>query len=127
MLGKSIELIKEGFLQPPLFFEFVFDMEYVNKIFVDLAEDLLSRVRLLPQGSIWSQTRGGEYQNGLQCFSILLGGHIRTGLEDNLFKRPGVKAQGSAELLKKVLLILELLGKRVADPSKARKILGLSN
>jgi 3-keto-5-aminohexanoate cleavage enzyme len=126
MLSKSIALIKAGFLQPPFFFELVFDMEFQKQIFADLAEDLLSRVRLLPHGSIWSQTRGGEYQNGLQCFSILLGGHIRTGLEDNLFKRPGVKAQRSAELFEKALMILNFFDRSVADPSEARKILGFS-
>jgi 3-keto-5-aminohexanoate cleavage enzyme len=126
-LRKSITLIKNGFLQPPLFYEFVFDTEVENQIFADLAEDLLSRVRLLPRGSIWSQTRGAIYQNGLQCLSILLGGHIRTGLEDNLFQRRGVKAQESAQLFEKVSVILEFLGRSVANPKKARKILGISD
>ena len=58
MLSESITLIKDGFLQPPLLYEFVFDMEFQNQTFADLAEDLLSRIRISIKKFRWySRTR----------------------------------------------------------------------
>jgi uncharacterized protein (DUF849 family) len=54
----------------------------------------------------------------------LLGGHVRVGLEDNLYLAKGVKAT-NAQLVERAVRIVEDLGARVADPAYARKTLGL--
>jgi uncharacterized protein (DUF849 family) len=56
--------------------------------------------------------------------SILLGGHVRVGLEDNLYLRRGVKAT-NAQLVEQARTIVETMGAKVATPAEAREILQL--
>ena len=58
--------------------------------------------------------------------AAILGGHIRVGLEDNLYLSKGVLAPDNASLVRKAATIVELLGTRLATPDEARTILGLS-
>ena len=53
------------------------------------------------------------------------GGHIRVGLEDNIFLSKGALAKSNAELVEKVVRISKELGRDIASPYEARKILGL--
>jgi 3-keto-5-aminohexanoate cleavage enzyme len=57
--------------------------------------------------------------------AILLGGHVRVGMEDNPFIRPGEYAKSNAELVEKIVRISRELGREVATPSEARKIMGI--
>lgn len=126
MLNHSKKLIEDGILQEPVFYEFVFNLEDNGMLFRDVVEDLISREKHLPKGSIWSQTRGANHQRGLQALSICTGGHIRTGLEDNLYIHQGVKAKKSSELIAEAVKIVEFLERKVASPIESREILGLS-
>lgn len=125
MLNRSKKLIEDGVLRMPVFYEFVFGLEESELTFEDLAKDLFSRKSKLLPSSVWSQTRGGSHQKDLQALTILLGGHVRTGLEDNLYVREGVEAKRSAELVNQAADIVEVLGRKVARPDESRKILGL--
>ena len=55
----------------------------------------------------------------------MLGGHVRVGLEDNIFLEKGVLAQSNTQLVEKAVRIIRELGGRVATPAEAREILGL--
>lgn len=125
MLNSSKKLIEEGILQEPVFYEFVFSLEDNGILFLDVLEDIISRAMHLPKGSTWSQTRGANHQRGLQAVSICLGGHVRTGLEDNLYLRQGTKAKKSSELISQVATLVEVLERRVASPEESRTIIGL--
>jgi uncharacterized protein (DUF849 family) len=57
--------------------------------------------------------------------SVLLGGHVRVGMEDNVYISKGVFAKSNAEQVIKVRSLVEGLGPSIATPSEARKILGL--
>ena len=57
--------------------------------------------------------------------AILLGGHVRVGMEDNPFLSPGKYAAGNAELVEKIVRISRELGREIASPQEARKISGL--
>jgi uncharacterized protein (DUF849 family) len=57
--------------------------------------------------------------------SWLYGGHVRVGLEDNIYLEKGVLAKGNAELVHKAVDILKSLGGSVATPDEARTLLGL--
>jgi uncharacterized protein (DUF849 family) len=57
--------------------------------------------------------------------SVILGGHVRVGLEDNLYLARGVLAPGNAALVQRAVRIVEELGGTVATPAEARRILGL--
>jgi uncharacterized protein (DUF849 family) len=57
--------------------------------------------------------------------AVILGGHVRVGLEDNLYLARGQLAEGNAPLVARAARIVEELGERVATPAEARAILGL--
>ncbi|PSK91380.1 uncharacterized protein (DUF849 family) [Murinocardiopsis flavida] len=85
---------------------------------------LQSMVRLLPDGAQWASFSIGSMQMPWVAQSVLLGGHARVGLEDNLYLSRGVKAT-NAQLVEKAVSIIELLGARVATPDEARTTLAL--
>jgi uncharacterized protein (DUF849 family) len=58
--------------------------------------------------------------------TVLLGGHPRVGLEDNIYLEKGKLAPSNAALVEKAATIIEILGSHVATPSDARQILGLA-
>jgi uncharacterized protein (DUF849 family) len=58
--------------------------------------------------------------------AVLLGGHVRVGLEDNLYLERGRLAPSNAALVAKAVKIIELLGPSIATPAEAREMLGLA-
>jgi 3-dehydrocarnitine:acetyl-CoA trimethylamine transferase len=59
--------------------------------------------------------------------TVLLGGHVRVGLEDNLYLEKGKLAPSNAALVEKARKIIEILGDELATPADARQLLGLTN
>jgi uncharacterized protein (DUF849 family) len=57
--------------------------------------------------------------------AVLLGGHVRVGLEDNLWLEKGVLASSNATLVERAVAIIRLLGQEVASPAEARRMLEL--
>jgi uncharacterized protein (DUF849 family) len=80
---------------------------------------------LLPAGAIWSAFGIGpeEYRIAAQC--VLMGGHVRVGLEDNLYMSRGVLAPSNAALVEKAVGLIDTLGESIASPQEAREILSL--
>ena len=87
--------------------------------------DLLHMVERLPAGSLFSTIGIGSQQLPLCALSIVLGGHVRVGLEDSIYYSRGRKATSNAELVERVVALASLLGRDVATPTEARKMLGL--
>jgi len=83
--------------------------------------------RLLgPNNYIWSVIGAGyPAEFHLATLGIMMGGHARVGFEDNIFIEKGVLAKSNAELVEKVVRIARELGREIATPDDARKILGL--
>mgnify|MGYP003353104676 CR=1 FL=1 len=67
----------------------------------------------------------GSCQLPLAAQAILLGGHVRVGFEDNIFYARGEVAKSNAQLVERVVGIIERMGARVLSPAEARKKLGL--
>ncbi len=86
---------------------------------------LLSLLQFLPTGAIWGGfgISAGSLPMVAQC--VLLGGHVRVGLEDNLYLRRGELAPCNAALVEQAVNIIEALGGSPASPAEARQILGL--
>ena len=78
----------------------------------------------LPAGAVWASFALGRMQMPWVAQSVLLGGHVRVGLEDNLYLGRGVKAT-NAQLVERAWTIIEAMGAEVATPDEAREILGL--
>jgi uncharacterized protein (DUF849 family) len=67
----------------------------------------------------------GRMEYPLCMQSLLLGGHVRVGLEDNLYLKKGKLAENNAQLVEKMANLMEMIGYEIASPDEARSILGL--
>ena len=73
----------------------------------------------------FSVAAAGRFQFPMSTLSLLLGGHVRIGLEDNLYLEKGVKAKSNAEQMAKIIRIARELGIEPATPNEGSGILGL--
>lgn len=120
----SEDLIKQGLVEPPYYFQFVMGAQ--TSIYPTPA-NLIKMVQELPKGSIFSTIGIGKFQWALCTLSIILGGHVRIGLEDNIYLKRGVKLKSNAEAVERIVRIARELGREIATPAQAREILGLSS
>lgn len=88
-------------------------------------EYMLTTIKHLPKNCIFSTIAVGAPQWALLAMSIVMGGHVRVGMEDNLYLEKGKKAENNAQLVEKIVKIAELLGRPIATPAQAREMLGL--
>jgi uncharacterized protein (DUF849 family) len=80
---------------------------------------------LLPHQATWSAFGIGAQEFPMLALSTLAGGHVRVGLEDNLYIARGVEASSNAQLVEHAVKLLSMLGRSAASPDEARTILGL--
>lgn len=117
------ELIARPTVAKPYLVQFVLGAQNAN---YPTPMDLIHMVDRLPADSLFSTIGIGAHQLPMCALSIVLGGHVRVGLEDSAHVAGGRKAAGNAELVEQVVRLAELLGRRIATPAEARKMLGLS-
>jgi uncharacterized protein (DUF849 family) len=115
------QLVEEGLIDAPPLFQLCMDIPYGAPADPSL---LASMVQQLPEGSQWASFALGRMQMPWVAQSILLGGHVRVGLEDNLYLSRGVKAT-NAQLVERARTIIEAMGCEVATPDDARELLNL--
>ncbi len=87
---------------------------------------LMSLLQELPAGCLFEVAAVGPYQLPLTTMAILLGGHVRVGMEDNLYLRKGQRLQSNAEAVERVVRIANELNRPIATPTQARELLGIS-
>jgi 3-keto-5-aminohexanoate cleavage enzyme len=80
---------------------------------------------MIPDGSQWSICGIGRAQLQLGLIAMAMGGHVRTGLEDNIYYHKGDLATSNAQLVERLVRIAGEIGRPVASPAEARAILGL--
>jgi 3-keto-5-aminohexanoate cleavage enzyme len=80
---------------------------------------------MIPAGSHWSICGIGRSQLQLGVIAMSMGGHVRTGLEDNLYYHKGELATSNAQLVERLVRLAAEIGRPVATPTEARDILGL--
>jgi uncharacterized protein (DUF849 family) len=117
----ATKMIEEGIIDPPPLFQLCMGIPYGAPAEPGL---LQAMVNLLPAGAQWASFAIGRNQMPWVAQSILLGGHVRVGLEDNLYLGKGVKAT-NGQLVERAVSIVEDLGATVAGPDKARELLQL--
>jgi 3-keto-5-aminohexanoate cleavage enzyme len=88
-------------------------------------QNFLRAVDDLPAGTVFNTLGFGRHQLPFATMGILFGGHVRVGLEDNVYYRRGELAESNAQLVERVVRVAEELGRPVATPAQAREILGL--
>ena len=87
--------------------------------------NLLHSVSNLPEGAAFNTLGFGQHQLPFATMGVLLGGHVRVGMEDNVYYEAGELAESSAQLVERVVRVAEELGRPVASPDEAREMLGL--
>ena len=115
------KMVEEGLIDPPPLFQLCMGIPYGAPADAGL---LQAMVRLLPEGAQWASFAIGRDQMPWVAQSVLLGGHVRVGLEDNLYLAKGVKAT-NGQLVERAVGIVQDLGATVVTPGRAREILGL--
>jgi len=89
-------------------------------------KNILFLVESLPPNSRWMVTAvGGKVHFASAALCMAMGGHVRTGLEDNVYLEKGVLARDNAQLVEKVVRLAREIGREVATPDEAREMLGL--
>lgn len=122
MLARS--MIERGDLQLPSLFQICLGVPWGQPASSDA---MIYMQTLLPKDSNWFSFGVGQWQFPMVAQSVLLGGHVRVGLEDNLYIERGTLAPDNASLVEKAAKIIRLLGCDVAEPTEARVMLGLRN
>ncbi len=117
------DLIAEGVLQGPPLCTLVLGVKYG---FDASPETMLYARDLLPPGSTWTGFGIGRSEFPMVAQAWLLGGHVRVGMEDNLYMSKGVLAKTNAELVTHAADILKSLGGTIASSGEARELLGLA-
>ena len=114
-------MVEEGLIAPPPLYQLCMGIPYGAPVDPGL---LQAMVNLLPGGAQWTSFAIGRNQLPWVAQSVLLGGHVRVGLEDNLYLSKGIKAT-NAQLTERAIGIVNDLGSTVATPDEARDILHL--
>ena len=115
-------LYKKGVLKKHLHFSFVLG---VNGGQTGEERDFLFLKDSIPNHATYSVAGIGRYEFSLAELAIKDGGHVRVGLEDNIYLEKGVIAEGNEALVKKVVDIAKKYNRAIATPNEARRILGL--
>lgn len=117
------DLIERELIGAPYYIQTV--MGYQTSSF-PAPENIINLLREFPAESIWLCSGIGPFQLPLTTFALLLGGHVRVGLEDNLYLRRGQKLRSNAEVVERTVRIAHELNREVATPAQARQMLGIS-
>jgi uncharacterized protein (DUF849 family) len=115
------QLVKEGLVPAPALVQLCTGIPY--GVPADTAH-MVAMVNALPPNCVWTSFAISRMQMPWVAQSILLGGNVRVGLEDNLYLSRGVYAS-NAQLVQKARTIIEAMGARVLTPSQARERLGI--
>jgi uncharacterized protein (DUF849 family) len=113
-------MIETGHIKPPGMFQICLGIAWGQPATPEAMHYMRS---LLPPASPWFAFGISLYQFPMVAQAVLLGGHVRVGLEDNIYLGKGQLAPSNAALVEKAAAIIEILGDHVATPAEARKML----
>jgi uncharacterized protein (DUF849 family) len=119
----SKRLIADGYIGNPPFLQLCTGIPWGAPA---TTEAMLTMRNALPPGAIWSAFGISRHQFPMVAQAMILGGHVRVGLEDNLYLSRGILAPGNTPLVERAVAIIQALGGQVATPAEARTILALA-
>ncbi|MEG1987793.1 MAG: 3-keto-5-aminohexanoate cleavage protein [Oscillibacter sp.] len=88
-------------------------------------ENLLHTTQMMPENSLFSVIGVGAAQTAMITAAMIMGHHVRVGMEDNFVYGPGELAKSNAQLVERVVRIARELGRPIATPAQAREMMGL--
>ncbi len=122
MIVTCLRMKNEGKLSDPLHFQFVLGTPWGAPA---SPESLLHLHRHLPQNCTWSVIGIGKGHLPMSMMALIMGGHVRVGLEDNIYYSRGVLAETNARFVERIVRIAGEYGREVATPDEARRMLNL--
>lgn len=122
MIYNSIYYTKKGILDTPAHYQLVLGAAGGSTATV---ENLVYLKNLLPEGCTWSALGIGKGHVPIMLATLAMGGHVRVGMEDNVYYAPGELAKSNAQLVTRAANIIREMGGEVATPEDTREILGL--
>lgn len=123
MVYNTIYYMKKGVLKAPCHYQIVLGCAGGMS---NTVENLVYLKNILPEGSTWAACGISSGHMPIMMATIALGGHLRVGLEDNLYMDRGVLAKSNVELVERAVKLLELNNLEPATPDEARQIYGLT-
>jgi uncharacterized protein (DUF849 family) len=125
MLYNAAALVSKGLIEAPAHVQFVLGVPNAMPVRRSILEFLVSELPDVLPGATWTAAGIGRHQLTVNEWSLELGGHCRTGLEDNIKFDKSRLARSNADLVERVALLCGEYGRRPATPEEARKLLGL--
>jgi 3-keto-5-aminohexanoate cleavage enzyme len=120
---EALTLAAEGIIAKPLHFQFVLGVKGA----IPAREDVVQYLRsLVPYDATWAVAATGRFQQPMTELAMRLGGHVRVGLEDNIYLSRGVLSEGSAPLVARATAYAHSIGRTPVDPHRARQLLGIA-
>jgi len=123
MMVAALRMRDEGKLLDPLHFQFVLGTPWGAPA---TPKSLQYLHDYLPEDATWSVTGIGKGHLPMAMMGLIMGGHIRVGMEDNVYYRRGVLAKTNAQFVERIVRIAGEYGRDIASPDEARTILRLS-
>ena len=123
MVATALRYHADGKIPAPLHFQFVTGTRHGMPA---TAQALVEAVGMLPEGATWSVIGVGRTQTPMAMLALAMGGHVRVGLEDAIYYHRGELATGNAQLVERAVRLAGELGRPVATPDEARRLLGLA-
>ncbi len=127
MLYNAAAYLDEGLLSGPLHVQFVLGIRHALPARRDILEFEVAKLAELMPEATWVAAGVGRHQIEVNRWSLEMGGHCRTGLEDNVRWDKSRLAASNAELVGRVADLCGEYGRSVASPAEAREILGLES
>jgi 3-keto-5-aminohexanoate cleavage enzyme len=122
-IGLHKRLIEKGLVDPPYLFQLCMGADGQIEA---TSRNLLFMVELLPSSDvIWTGMGIGRHQFPIIAVSMIHGGHVRVGFEDNVYLSKGILAKSNAELVDKAVRLAREFEREIATPQDARRILGI--
>jgi uncharacterized protein (DUF849 family) len=125
MLYNTAELVKEGLIAPPPHVQFVFGVKHALPADREVLEFEVAQLNKVLPGATWTAAGIGRHQFEVNHWALELGGHCRTGLEDNVRWDRNTLATSNAQLVRRVADLCAEYDRPVASAGEARRILGL--
>ncbi|SEH13602.1 3-keto-5-aminohexanoate cleavage enzyme [Natronorubrum sediminis] len=121
-LNEVYRLIEKGLLEEPYYINIIFGPGTLTP---PTPENMVNMINNLPENSIFNVLAIGRHQLPLTTMGIVMGGHIRVGMEDNLYFRKGEPVESNAQLVERAVRIADELERDLATPADARELLGM--
>jgi 3-keto-5-aminohexanoate cleavage enzyme len=122
MIRTSLRMHQQGLLDDPLHYQFILGSPYGSPA---TPKALIHMQEMIPETATWSIVGIGRAHLPLSMLALVMGGHIRVGMEDNIYYQKGELVKRNAQFVERIIRIAQEYGRDIATPKDARRILHL--